>query len=74
MIYVGEGFEGSGGNAAHINLLLGPKDGPIAGAWATAAASPGPGGGEATQRASPAPSGPPPLKARPRTRMHARRC
>ena len=43
MIYVGEGFEGSGGNAAHINLLLGPKDGPIAAAWATAAASPGPG-------------------------------
>jgi 5,6,7,8-tetrahydromethanopterin hydro-lyase len=43
MIYVGEGFEGAGGNAAHINLLLGPKDGPIAIAWATAAASPGPG-------------------------------
>jgi 5,6,7,8-tetrahydromethanopterin hydro-lyase len=43
MIHIGEGFEGSGGNAAHINLLLGPKDGPIATAWATAAASPGPG-------------------------------
>ena len=43
MIYIGEGFEGSGPNAAHINLLLGPKDGPLATAWATAAASPGPG-------------------------------
>jgi 5,6,7,8-tetrahydromethanopterin hydro-lyase len=43
MLYIGEGFEGNGGNAAHINLLLGPKQGPIATAWATAAASPGPG-------------------------------
>src|SRR5580692_2052658 len=43
MLYIGEGFEGSGGNAAHINLLLGPKTGPIATAYATAAASPGPG-------------------------------
>jgi 5,6,7,8-tetrahydromethanopterin hydro-lyase len=43
MIYIGEGFEGGGPNAAHINLLLGPKDGPLATAWATAAASPGPG-------------------------------
>jgi 5,6,7,8-tetrahydromethanopterin hydro-lyase len=43
MIHIGEGFEGSGSNAAHINLLLGPKEGPIATAWATAAASPGPG-------------------------------
>ena len=43
MIHIGEGFEGSGPNAAHINLLLGPKHGPIAAAWATAAASPGPG-------------------------------
>jgi 5,6,7,8-tetrahydromethanopterin hydro-lyase len=43
MLYIGEGFQGSGPNAAHINLYLGPKDGPIAGALATAAASPGPG-------------------------------
>jgi 5,6,7,8-tetrahydromethanopterin hydro-lyase len=43
MLYIGEGFEGSGGNAAHINLLLGPKDGPLGSAFATAAASPGPG-------------------------------
>jgi len=40
MLYIGEGFEGSGGNAAHINLLLGPKQGPLAGAFAMAAASP----------------------------------
>ena len=43
MLFIGEGFEGSGPNAAHINLYLGPKTGPIAGAMATAAASPGPG-------------------------------
>ncbi|MDB5531376.1 MAG: Formaldehyde activating enzyme / D-arabino-3-hexulose 6-phosphate formaldehyde lyase [Devosia sp.] len=43
MLYIGEGFEGSGPNAAHINLYIGPKTGPIAGAVATAAASPGPG-------------------------------
>ena len=39
MIYIGEGFEGGGANAAHINLILGPKDGPLASAWATAAAA-----------------------------------
>ena len=43
MIHIGEGFEGKGGNAAHINLLLGPKQGPLGTAWATAAASPGAG-------------------------------
>jgi 5,6,7,8-tetrahydromethanopterin hydro-lyase len=43
MLYIGEGFEGGGGNAAHINLLLGPKQGALGSAWATAAASPGPG-------------------------------
>ncbi|MFN4009640.1 MAG: formaldehyde-activating enzyme [Pannonibacter sp.] len=43
MLYIGEGFEGSGPNAAHINLYIGPKAGPISGALATAAASPGPG-------------------------------
>jgi 5,6,7,8-tetrahydromethanopterin hydro-lyase len=43
MLHIGEGFEGGGGNAAHINLLLGPKQGPLGSAWATAAASPGPG-------------------------------
>jgi 5,6,7,8-tetrahydromethanopterin hydro-lyase len=43
MLYIGEGFEGSGGNAAHINLLLGPRNGPLGSAFATAAASPAPG-------------------------------
>jgi len=43
MLYIGEGFESSGANAAHINLYLGPKNGPISGALAGAAASPGPG-------------------------------
>ena len=40
---VGEGFAGERPNVAHINLLVGPKTGPIATAYATAAASPGPG-------------------------------
>ena len=43
MLYIGEGFEGGGSNAAHINLVLGPKTGPIGGAFVAAAASPGPG-------------------------------
>jgi 5,6,7,8-tetrahydromethanopterin hydro-lyase len=42
VIHIGEGFEGGGEHAAHINLILGTKAvlGP---AFATAAASPGPG-------------------------------
>ena len=42
VILIGEGFEGGGENAAHINLILGGKAvlGP---AFASAAASPGPG-------------------------------
>ena len=43
MLKIGEGFVGGGPNAAHINLYLGPKDGPIAGAFVASAASPGPG-------------------------------
>jgi 5,6,7,8-tetrahydromethanopterin hydro-lyase len=43
MLLIGEGFEGSGANAAHINLLLGPREGPLGSAFATAAAGPGPG-------------------------------
>jgi 5,6,7,8-tetrahydromethanopterin hydro-lyase len=42
-IRIGEGYVGTAPNAAHINLYLGPKDGPISGAFATAAAAPGPG-------------------------------
>jgi 5,6,7,8-tetrahydromethanopterin hydro-lyase len=42
MIAIGEAFEGDGGNAAHINLILGPKA-ELGTAFALAAASPGPG-------------------------------
>jgi 5,6,7,8-tetrahydromethanopterin hydro-lyase len=37
---IGEGFAGLGANAAHINTMLGPKDGPVGVAWATALATP----------------------------------
>jgi 5,6,7,8-tetrahydromethanopterin hydro-lyase len=40
---IGEGFAGTAPNAAHINLLLGAKDGPMGTAFAVAAASPGQG-------------------------------
>ena len=39
---IGEGFEGAGVNAAHINLILGTRE-ALGGAFATAAANPGPG-------------------------------
>ena len=42
MIFIGEAFEGAGANAAHINLILGDKQ-HLGGAFALAAASPGPG-------------------------------
>src|SRR6478609_9694511 len=37
---IGEGFAGEGANAAHINSMLGAKDGPVGAAWATALATP----------------------------------
>ena len=37
---VGEAFVGSGPNAAHINVLVGPRSGPVGTAWAGALASP----------------------------------
>jgi 5,6,7,8-tetrahydromethanopterin hydro-lyase len=37
---IGEGFAGYGANVAHINVMLGPKDGPVGHAWATALATP----------------------------------
>ena len=37
---IGEGFAGEGANAAHVNTMLGPKDGPVGAAWATALATP----------------------------------
>src|SRR3569623_1556879 len=41
-MHIGEGFEGGGANAAHINLILGTRD-ALGSAFATAAANPGPG-------------------------------
>ena len=40
MILIGESFVGDGVNAAHTNIVLGRKDGPVATAWATALATP----------------------------------
>jgi 5,6,7,8-tetrahydromethanopterin hydro-lyase len=39
-ILIGEGFAGEGPNAAHVNTVLGPRDGPVGTAWATALATP----------------------------------
>lgn len=39
----GEGFVGSGPDAAHINTVLGAKGGPVEAAWVTALATPRPG-------------------------------
>lgn len=36
----GEGFAGQGADAAHINSVLGLRDGPVGTAWATALATP----------------------------------
>ena len=37
---IGESFVGEGANAAHINVVLGLRDGPVGTAWATALATP----------------------------------
>ncbi len=37
---LGEAFIGEGANAAHVNTVLGPRDGPVGTAWATALATP----------------------------------
>ncbi len=37
---LGEAFAGDGPNAAHVNSMLGTKDGPVGSAWATALATP----------------------------------
>jgi 5,6,7,8-tetrahydromethanopterin hydro-lyase len=39
-MYIGEAFTGSGPNAAHINLVLGQRNGPVGTAWANALFSP----------------------------------
>ena len=37
---IGEGFAGDGPNAAHVNTVLGSKDGAVGTAWTTALATP----------------------------------
>jgi 5,6,7,8-tetrahydromethanopterin hydro-lyase len=37
---IGEGFAGDGPDAAHVNTVLGSKEGPVGSAWATALATP----------------------------------
>ncbi|MGH3030868.1 MAG: formaldehyde-activating enzyme [Gaiellaceae bacterium] len=37
---IGEGFAGGGPNAAHVNTVLGRKEGSVGTAWATALATP----------------------------------
>jgi 5,6,7,8-tetrahydromethanopterin hydro-lyase len=39
-VEIGESFVGVGAQAAHVNTLLGPRDGPVGQAWATALATP----------------------------------
>lgn len=38
-MYIGEGFEGNGVNASHINILLGPRHGAVGQAFASSLAS-----------------------------------
>lgn len=40
MMQIGEAFVGPGANAAHINTILGSREGPVGTAWATALATP----------------------------------
>ena len=42
-VQIGESFVGDGLHAAHINTVLGGRQGPVGTAWATALASPSPG-------------------------------
>lgn len=37
---IGESFVGSGADAAHVNVVLGDRSGPVGSAWATALATP----------------------------------
>ena len=37
---IGEAFEGAGAEAAHVNTVLGLREGPVGTAWATALATP----------------------------------
>ena len=42
-VVIGESYVGEGAEAAHINTVLGDRDGPVGAAWATALAMPRPG-------------------------------
>lgn len=42
-MFIGESFVGDGADAAHVNTVLGERDGPVGAAWATALATPRPG-------------------------------
>src|SRR3984893_1027590 len=42
-VLIGESYIGEGAEAAHINTVLGDRDGPVGTAWATALATPRPG-------------------------------
>jgi 5,6,7,8-tetrahydromethanopterin hydro-lyase len=39
-VQIGESFVGDGPNAAHVNTVLGAREGPVGTAWATALATP----------------------------------
>jgi len=39
-VLIGESFVGEGAEAAHVNTVLGDRDGPVGTAWATALATP----------------------------------
>jgi len=39
-VQIGEAFVGDGADAAHVNTVLGRRDGPVGTAWATALATP----------------------------------
>lgn len=40
LVFIGESFIGTGVNAAHVNTVLGRRDGPVGAAWVTALATP----------------------------------
>ncbi len=42
-VLIGESYVGEGAEAAHVNTVLGGRDGPVGTAWATALATPRPG-------------------------------
>jgi 5,6,7,8-tetrahydromethanopterin hydro-lyase len=50
---IGEGFEGSGTSAAHVNVVLGDRLGPVGVAWTTALATPSAGHAPFTVTARP---------------------